>query len=183
MFMADPTALHQELARIKRVVKDTTRKSKKSMAVSTNAASQHIEAVPADALRQSRPDAQFSMRESELMIYYLDYVFAIQFPYYADRIESGGRGWLFWLLMKNVPLQQAAFTLSALHQYKTSINKDVKLEQELLNYHIRALRGLHDSLHSLQADLNLADKERLVEFLACTLCLISFEVHILYFSS
>lgn len=182
-WISDPIALNSELARIKTLIKSGRHRGKEPKSLSTCQNSGNVGGFAGTGSSQSHLNVCLSMRESELLIYYLDYVFPLQFPYYSGHVEFGGRGWLFWLLMKNMPLQQAAFTLSALHQFEKGATEDKRLEQELLEYHIRALRGLQDSLCPLQTDLHVTDKERVVEFMACSLWLISFEVSIVYIST
>jgi len=46
-------------------------------------------------------------REFELLMHYLDHVFALQFRFHSPSVASGGRGWLLWLLNDTLPLRHA----------------------------------------------------------------------------
>lgn len=147
-----------------------------------------------------------SFREAQLLVHYLDYIFPLQYPYYRDQPSLGGRGWLFWLLMKKGPLHQAVLTLSALHQHKQatavppssslaslpSTSSATTTEEELLGYHTMALHRLRLVLarcevedvgssgnDSSEENRRLESRERMVELLACGSNLISFEVSLL----
>ncbi|CAM1510636.1 Fc.00g009710.m01.CDS01 [Cosmosporella sp. VM-42] len=144
---------------------------------------EHKEAVhttpPTDTVTTPASSEDIPFREAQLLVHYLDYIFPIQYPYYEDNPDLGGRGWLFWLLMKNGPLHQAILTLSALHQYtKFSYNtgNTEVTERELIGYHTNALQGLRQALHQYESNRFADNRDQLIEFLACGSALISFEV-------
>lgn len=122
-------------------------------------------------------------REAELLMHYLDHVFALQFRFYSPSIQSGGRGWLLWLLTETKPLYHAALSLGALHQhsilartarghhYHDTLN-------ELNEHHNRALQELQiflQSSYEVSADTQLGRKRKL-QILACGVQFISFEL-------
>lgn len=115
-------------------------------------------------------------REAELIMLYLDYIFFIQYPYYTDKAELGGRGWLFWLLMNNRPLRQASLTLAALYQRTKFARGTEYMEAELIEYHTTALSAMRHALSGNEGDLALDVGERLITFISSGCCLISFEV-------
>ncbi|GKU09499.1 unnamed protein product, partial [Fusarium langsethiae] len=90
------------------------------------------------------------------LVHYLDYIFPIQYAFYVDAPDQGGRGWLFFLLERNAPLRNAALTLSAFHQHTFSPYHTENQEHELLKYHTKALQELRhvvrkDVHHSIQS--------------------------------
>ncbi|CRK26542.1 hypothetical protein BN1708_014550 [Verticillium longisporum] len=117
-----------------------------------------------------------SYEESELLMYYLDRIFPMQYTHYSNR--KWGRGWLFWLLNKNGPLYKAALSLAALHKHSLmcAVNEDLRHNDVLLEYHTSALRGLQDFIGQPQGDAISKDDEDFIEVIACGLALISFEV-------
>jgi hypothetical protein len=171
--VSDEPLLKAELARIKVNVKRHVIAKRKSNAARGAREAREVRETP----QTSRaPESNMSFRESHLLVHYLDYIFPLQFPYYVDKPQFGGRGWLFWLLMRNGPLNQAILTLSALHHHTTFALQADCTERELIEYHTRALQGLRQALCQHEADGYPADKEQLLEFLACGSSLISLEV-------
>jgi hypothetical protein len=172
-WVSDEPLLKAELARIKVNVKRHVIAKRKSNAARGAREAREVRETP----QTSRaPESNMSFRESHLLVHYLDYIFPLQFPYYVDKPQFGGRGWLFWLLMRNGPLNQAILTLSALHHHTTFALQADCTERELIEYHTRALQGLRQALCQHEADGYPADKEQLLEFLACGSSLISLEV-------
>ncbi|KAJ3502062.1 hypothetical protein NM208_g16805 [Fusarium decemcellulare] len=104
------------------------------------------------------------------------YIFRLQFHYYVDAPDLGGRGWLFWLLTRSAPLRHAALTLSAYHQHLTSHYRTEQQEAELLHYHTQALQELRQVLCRRGVAQSKTNREDWVEFVAAGLFLISFEV-------
>ncbi|CRK26009.1 hypothetical protein BN1708_004080 [Verticillium longisporum] len=117
-----------------------------------------------------------SYEESELLMYYLDRIFPMQYTHYSNR--KWGRGWLFWLLNKNGPLYKAALSLAALHKHSLmcAVNEDLRHNDVLLEYHTSALRGLQDFIGQPQGYAVFKDDEDFIEVIACGSALISFEV-------
>ncbi|KAM0321937.1 hypothetical protein ACHAQA_009834 [Verticillium albo-atrum] len=117
-----------------------------------------------------------SYEESELLMYYLDHIFPMQYTHYSNR--KWGRGWLFWLLNKNGPLYKAALSLAALHKHSlmSAMGEDLKGNDVLLEYHTSALRGLQDFIGKPEIHSVSSDDEDFIEVIACGSALISFEV-------
>lgn len=172
-------ALKEELGRIKRLVNQNFRRQKRGRK-KNKGTTQPVEPTEAAEPVPTPPSVtaptEMPFREAQLLVHYLDYIFPLQYPYYEDNPDLGGRGWLFWLLMKNGPLHQAILTLSALHQYTKFSYKTGNTERELLEYHTKALQGLREALHQYEMDGFANNQAQLVEFLACGCALTSFEV-------
>ncbi|WYZ39638.1 hypothetical protein EsH8_III_001552 [Colletotrichum jinshuiense] len=176
-WVKSPSKLHAELQRIKHAVKQNFRRTRKLQASSTNSP----RSVTNISTEGSHDTTDFSsegseFREAELLTYYLDYIFPLQYAYYVDNPARGGRGWLFWLLSKRGPLRHAAFTLSALHQHTMSQSKTEEMESELIRYHTNAMQELRQVLSLCETYGFASHPEHRVEFLTCGTFLISFEV-------
>ncbi|KAH7126388.1 fungal-specific transcription factor domain-containing protein [Dactylonectria estremocensis] len=179
----DPSQLDAELTRIKRAVNENFRRNKR-LRKARPATPKELPgqfavldlAEPAEPPRAASPDQGMPYRESHLLIHYLDYIFPLQFPFYVDNPERGGRGWLFWLLMRNGPLNQAILTLSALHHHTKFSSRSEATERELIEYHTRALQALRQTLLQYQVEGFAASNERLIDFLGCGSTLLSFEI-------
>ncbi|KKP01621.1 hypothetical protein THAR02_06258 [Trichoderma harzianum] len=175
-----------ELSLVKKAVKQNARLLSKGPIrpvgidpqLRTISAKQQQDAVtgPEQALWASCPSQEMRFREAELIMLYLDYIFCIQYPYYTDKAELGGRGWLFWLLMNNRPLRQASLTLAALYQRTKFARGTEYMEAELIEYHTTALSAMRHALSGNEGDLALDVGERLITFISSGCCLISFEV-------
>lgn len=175
-----------ELSLVKKAVKQNARLLSKGPIrpvgidpqLRTISAKQQQDAVtgPEQALWASCPSQEMRFREAELIMLYLDYIFFIQYPYYTDKAELGGRGWLFWLLMNNRPLRQASLTLAALYQRTKFARGTEYMEAELIEYHTTALSAMRHALSGNEGDLALDVGERLITFISSGCCLISFEV-------
>lgn len=180
----DEWKLQAELSRIKKTVNSNLRRKKKLQACKASQArpSEHQndprqeeeDGYPAPPNSPTTPDMAF--REAQLLVHYLDYIFPLQYPYYKDEPSLGGRGWLFWLLMKRGPLHQAVLTLSALHHHTQSAGAPGNRESELIEYHTNALQRLRQVLQDCDMDKFAESRQQMVEFLACGSALISFEV-------
>ena len=118
----------------------------------------------------------FDYRNAELLMHYFDYVFPLQFRFYTQGLEQGGRGWLLWLLMKAGPLYHAALSLAALHQYTLRYHDQTAKYAELNDYHSKALKDLQLFLQENQGANGLRETSKQIEVLACGVSLISFEV-------
>ncbi|EFY94120.1 Zn(2)-C6 fungal-type DNA-binding domain protein [Metarhizium robertsii ARSEF 23] len=180
----DEWKLQAELSRIKKTVNSNLRRKKKLQACKASQArpSEHQndprqeeeDGYPAPPDAPTTPDMAF--REAQLLVHYLDYIFPLQYPYYKDEPSLGGRGWLFWLLMKRGPLHQAVLTLSALHHHTQSAGAPGTRESELIGYHTNALQRLRQVLQDCDMDKFAESRQQMVEFLACGSALISFEL-------
>ncbi|KAL7946737.1 fungal-specific transcription factor domain-containing protein [Trichoderma barbatum] len=185
-WLDDEEQVRAELLMVKQAVKHNARQLSKGPIRSvgtdpqlrTISAKQQEDAVtgPEQALWASCPSQEMRFREAELIMLYLDYIFYIQYPYYTDKAELGGRGWLFWLLMNNRPLRQASLTLAALYQRTKFARGTEYMEAELIEYHTTALSAMRHALSGNEGDLALDVGERLITFISSGCCLISFEV-------
>ncbi len=120
-----------------------------------------------------------SRREAELLMHYLDHVFVLQFMFHTPSVQSGGRGWLLWLLTETKPLYYAALSLSALHQHamlgRVGANDDTL--KELNAHHNRTLKELQICLQTTSnRDTDGGGIRKQLQVLACGVSLISFEV-------
>jgi hypothetical protein len=119
-----------------------------------------------------------SMREDQLLMHYLDFVFTLQFRHHKYAAHFSSRGWLFSLVKRIRPLRLSILSLSALHQYRLSqhglfegsINDSLK---ELQDHHAAALSELRQFIRDQTRD-SLADNH--ISILACCIQLISFDV-------
>lgn len=109
-------------------------------------------------------------------MHYLDRIFIIQFPYYVESGDFTSRGWLFFLLTRKGPLRQAALTLAALHRQSQSQHKTDASERLLLTYHTSAMQELRAVLSRRKGSPSVDQHEEWIDFMACGIALISFEV-------
>lgn len=123
-------------------------------------------------------------REYELLMHYLDHVFAIQFRFHVPTVSSGGRGWLLYLLTETKPLYSAVLSLGALHQH-TLLRHSLRgihyhdTWNELNEHHNRALQELQVFLQdSYGTNTEGATRKRKLQILACGVAFISFEVSV-----
>lgn len=145
----DQRALQAELDNIKKTVNQNFRRRKRERktlySTNTTDTTSPVNTTSPAPPRAAQP-TETPYREAQLLVHYMDYIFPLQFPYYEDNPEIGGRGWLFWLSLNNGPLHQAIMTLSALHQYTKFSYSTGNSEQELIEYHTKALQGLRQAL-------------------------------------
>jgi hypothetical protein len=85
-------------------------------------------------------------KETNLM-YYLDNVFPIQFPFYNFTTPYDGRGWLLDILLRFDSFRRASCTLSAFHQLsalpvKTEEKTHHEITIDLQNYQVSAAAKL-----------------------------------------
>jgi hypothetical protein len=122
-------------------------------------------------------------REAELLMHYLDHVFALQFRFHTPSVANGGRGWLLWLLTETKPLYHAALSLGALHQHSL-LARSARGQQyhdtlnELNEHHNRALQELQiflQSSYEVSTGAGSGRKRRL-QILACGVSFLSFEL-------
>lgn len=119
-------------------------------------------------------------RLASLIMYYLDHVFVWQFPYYQFKSSLGNRGWLLTCLSNRGSLSHAALALSTLH--RDASQKRCSYNQEAFEFHSMALRELRNLSQLTETETLLNDRAKLVEFIAASLTLISFEVgHLINF--
>jgi hypothetical protein len=122
-------------------------------------------------------------REAELLMHYLDHVFALQFRFHTPSVANGGRGWLLWLLTETKPLYHAALSLGALHQHSLLARsaRDQRYHDtlnELNEHHNRALQELQIFLQSSYEVSTSAGsgRKRRLQILACGVSFLSFEL-------
>ncbi|POR35607.1 Transcriptional regulatory protein [Tolypocladium paradoxum] len=184
----DKALLGAELARIKRIVNRNFRRTRKQQQAELSHGRRSAP-PPAETHANDAPDAhvggsaatpgphrEMAFREAQLLVHYLDYIFPLQYPYYTDEPALGGRGWLFWLLMKRGALHQAVLTLAALHHDTEFAHASTNRASELIGYHTNALQRLRQVISECEVHRFAENREQLVEFLACGSALISFEV-------
>lgn len=203
--MSNDRLLQEELRRIKVAVKENFRRVKtiqnRQLARSTAQAAQ-----ASRAKATSRPEGEIAQspaqvgssttntifREAQYLVHYLDYIFPIQYAFYVDAPDQGGRGWLFFLLERSkkhphaqlfssntqvdAPLRNAALTLSAFHQHTFSPYHTENQEDELLQYHTKALQELRHVVRHRDVGASADNIEEWLKFLAGGMFLISFEV-------
>jgi hypothetical protein len=114
-WMSNDQLLQKELRQIKSAVKQNFRRVKtiqnRQLARSTAQAAQSSRAKAT-----SRPESEIThgpaqigssttntiFREAQYLLHYLDYIFPIQYAFYVDAPDQGGRGWLFFLLERSM---------------------------------------------------------------------------------
>ncbi|KAF5639257.1 C6 zink-finger PRO1A [Fusarium sp. NRRL 52700] len=188
-WMGNDQLLQEELRRIKGAVKENFRRVKtiqnRQLARSTAQAAQVSRAKatcrPKSEITDSptQPGSSTTntiFREAQYLVHYLDYIFPIQYAFYVDAPDQGGRGWLFFLLERNAPLRNAALTLSAFHQHTFSPYHTENQENELLQYHTKALQELRHVVRHRDVGASADNIEEWLKFLAGGMFLISFEV-------
>jgi hypothetical protein len=124
-------------------------------------------------------------REAELLMHYLDHVFALQFRFHTPSVGNGGRGWLLWLLTETKPLYHAALSLGALHQHSL-LARSARGQRyhdtlnELNEHHSLALQELQIFLqNSYEVSTGAGSgsgRKRRLQILACGVQFISFEL-------
>lgn len=109
--MGDDELLQRELRRIKAAVKENFRRVKtiQNRQLAQKGRENSIQAkfrVEKDEEAASAPEATSSatniiFREAQHLVHYLDYIFPIQYAFYVDAPDQGGRGWLLFLLERS----------------------------------------------------------------------------------
>ena len=85
---------------------------------------------------------RYGDEDTTLLMYYLDKVFYVQFPFYDPSTIDGGRGWLLRLLTRRKSIYHATLALSKLHRdlilpwesYKTIQSDFVRPREEYFIY-------------------------------------------------
>ncbi|KAF5685410.1 C6 transcription factor [Fusarium denticulatum] len=131
-------------------------------------------AQPVSLSQDSTPPYILPPRLASLIMYYLDYVFVWQFPYYQLHSCLGNRGWILACLSNSGSLSHAALALSTLH--RDASQKRFSYSQEAFEFHSMALRELRKLSQHTETQTPLNDRAKLAEFIAASLTLISFEV-------
>lgn len=150
---------------------------------SDNIPTTHFTPLPNSSSTQSVSYFRFTNhREAELLMHYLDHVFALQFRLHIPSVAAGGRGWLLWLLTETPPFHRAAISLGALHQHSllNGTSRGARYYDawnELTEHHNRALSELQLFLQTSYAShTSASDRMRKLQVLACGVAFISFEL-------
>lgn len=120
-------------------------------------------------------------REATLLMFYLDYVFRDQFPFYNPALSQGGRSWLLPLLTLSKPVYYASLSLSAVYWQRTlgrhgSVELKQTLQQEEERHHVMALQELRVYIEALHIEKGPQSLKDCISALACIMQLIFFEV-------
>lgn len=121
-----------------------------------------------------------------LIMYYLDVVFPIQFPFYRRELIPEGRSWVLMLSRDSVPFYWLILSLSAFHRkhfitsFTTStLETGVSDEEAWKAYHTLALREFNQKISELPLPGHFPVARRFkcyAEILACVMQFISLEV-------
>lgn len=133
---------------------------------------------PTVSVQSSRcsPETNFTVREVELLLYYLDYVFPLEYRYSETTLSFKTKSWLVWLLLRSGPLRHAILTLAALHQ-NAMLGQDIgDGYAQLTGHHAQTLKDLQVLLQHTQDHTPQDSVGQQIEILACGVSLISFEV-------
>ena len=112
--MSDDRLQQEEFRRINVAVKENFRGVKtiqnRQLARSTAEAS-YVSRLQAkselkheQAANRAQPSSSATntiFREAQYLVHYLDYIFPIQYAFYVDAPDQGGRGWLLFLLERS----------------------------------------------------------------------------------
>lgn len=183
-WLNDERQVQAEMSRIKRAVKFNVAHSrqsrgKKQTDLKNDSQSDHNTfSGTSEPLACQSQIPNWSFRNSQLLAYYLDHIFQLQFPFYnnCSSRSTTGKGWLLWIAMRSKPMCQAMLTLAALHQSLSSSSPGGATQLDTIEYHMSALRALRTVLDDRISEPTSHSQERLVEFLGSGLFLISFEV-------
>lgn len=126
------------------------------------------------------PDSQLE-REASLLMFYLDHVFQLQFPFYCPSANEDGRVWLLSLLTSTKPVYYAALSLGALHWGMTlgqgeSPELRHTLQEDEKRHHMLALQELQQFIKTLNAQGEEKSLRGCVNALAGLMQLIFLEV-------
>lgn len=119
-------------------------------------------------------------RETSLLMHYLDDVFPLQFPFH-ETAHLGKREWLLTILSSTKAVYYATLSLSLLHKEAcldtSEMERGLIWRNEKTRYFILALRESQHLLQRLQTGSSKDGLKALVNALANTVQLISFEVN------
>jgi hypothetical protein len=119
-------------------------------------------------------------REASLLMYYMDYVFPLQFRMYDPTAIEGGRGWLLSLLLRTPPMYHMTLALSA-HVFEMAEvpNGAKERKQASLAQLGLALQNLQVYIRAYSQKKEASSLEDSIKLLACILQMIAFIVCIL----
>jgi hypothetical protein len=118
------------------------------------------------------------VRELELVMYYIDSIFYIQFPFYSSAPTTDRRGWLYGLLQEARPFYNACLSLSSYTDSMLDSTDAMKREtrlQESGDYLSSALSELSVRLQSQFKNVN-PSKDEIITIM-CIIQLLSLEVY------
>lgn len=126
----------------------------------------------------ARSPRQISQRDDDLLLYYLDLIFPLQFRHHKYAATFSSNSWLFSLVKRIKPLQHSVISLCALHQHTLNQQNSYgssqdSISEELTNHHSSTLSELRQFIHN-QTNDSLTDNH--VPILACCVQLVSFDV-------
>ncbi|RDW73403.1 Zn2 DNA-binding protein-2 [Coleophoma cylindrospora] len=98
-----------------------------------SSAPQLLSLSTSDSDQEYRLPPVLGEEETGLLMYYLDYVFPLQFPFYKHSAFKGGRGWLLSLLMQLEPLYHAALSISSYHMHFETLTQEYELRFGSIN--------------------------------------------------
>jgi C6 transcription factor Pro1 len=116
-------------------------------------------------------------REASLLMYYLDYVFPIQFRLYNPTAAEGGRGWLLSLLLRTPPMYHMTLAMSA-HCYEMIEvpNGAKERKQASLAQLGSALQNLQQYIRVYSQQKDTRSLEDSMKVLGCILQMVAFIV-------
>ncbi|OAL74678.1 hypothetical protein A7D00_0272 [Trichophyton violaceum] len=142
------------------------------------------ETSPLDHHHQFSPasvDCQLE-REASLLMFYLDHIFQIQFPFYRPSLREGGRTWLLSLLTSTKPVYYATLSVAALYWSITIEQHDSNNKEQSHTLHAESDRHRSTALEELRVFIDksnvygMAEKLKAsVSALACIMQLLFFE--------
>jgi C6 transcription factor Pro1 len=118
-------------------------------------------------------------REASLLMYYLDFVFPLQFKMYDPTAAEGGRAWLLSLLLRTPPLYHMTLALSAhVFEIVEMPNGAKERKQASLALLGSALQNLQQYIHIYNQQKNARSLEDSVKVLGCILQMMGFIVRL-----
>lgn len=134
-WMSDDKLLQRELRRIKAAVKENFRRVKtiqnRQLAQRSrkNCIQPKFQAENDDgaahASEATSSETNIIFREAQHLVHYLDYIFPIQYAFYVDAPDQGGRGWLLFLLERSTRTflchNPAFLTCPKMHLFATQL--------------------------------------------------------------
>lgn len=115
--------------------------------------------------------------EASFLMYYLDYVFPLQFKMYDPTMADGGRGWLLQLLLGTPPIYHVTIALSA---YVVEVLQTPHVEEERKRATFAklglALQNLQQYVKVFIQRADSASIEETIRVLGCILQMVGFVV-------
>jgi hypothetical protein len=137
-----------------------------------------IDSASPQPVEHSLPQA-LKGREASLLMYYLDFVFPLQFKMYDPTAAEGGRGWLLSLLLRTPPLYHMTLALSAhVFEIVEIPNGAKERKQASLALLGSALQNLQKYIHIYNQQKNARNLEDRIKVLGCILQMMAFIVRL-----